>query len=600
MSDRSARWRFALIVSLVCLGIVAALPGAASAIVGTSAATNIPYIQLQGATDNYARTSTVIGSTVYVGGSFSAVFEPVSGKSYARTSLYAYNESTGRLTTFAPTFNGAVWGLERSGDGRYLYAAGDFSTVDGAARRGLARFDLTTGALTSFNAHLGGQARTVNEVGGHLIVGGAFSQVNGVSRVGLASLDPTTGALQPYLNAGLSGTVASNAGPTQVLHSAVNPAGTQMAVAGNFTSAAGKAHWRTILLDLGASSATVSAWNAPILQQPCKSSESPNYVSALSYSQDGTWLAMATDGFKNATGPLSATVCDAVARFGATGVSHAPTWVNYTGCDSLLSVLVTSDAVYVGGHERWLDNPACDTAGTGAVNRPGIGAVSPATGKALSWNPTRSRGRGADFLQLTARGLLVLSDCATAGKSTTDASSGANFLAGTYHPCVGLLPAPTPAPVRETLSVTKAGRGTGTVTSSPTGINCGSTCSSSYVQGSSVTLTAQPAKGSTFAGWSGICTGKAACAVSMLGARTVGASFVRDCVVPKVKGKTLRVAKRRIKKNECRVGKIRRRFSARVRKGHVISQKPGARRLRAHGARIRLTVSRGRRHRRRR
>src|SRR6185437_4402882 len=318
MSDRSARWRFALIVSLVCLGIVAALPGAASAIVGTSAATNIPYIQLQGATDNYARTATVIGSMVYVGGSFSAVFEPVSGKSYARTSLYAYNESTGRLTTFAPTFNGAVWGLERSGDGRYLYAAGDFSTVDGAARRGLARFDLTTGALTSFNAHLGGQARTVNEVGGHLIVGGAFSQVNGVSRVGLASLDPTTGALQPYLNAGLSGTVASNAGPTQVLHSAVNPAGTQMAVAGNFTSAAGKAHWRTILLDLGASSATVSAWNAPILQQPCKSSESPNYVSALSYSQDGTWLAMATDGFKNATGPLSATVCDAVARFGAT------------------------------------------------------------------------------------------------------------------------------------------------------------------------------------------------------------------------------------------------------------------------------------------
>ena len=596
MSDRPARWRFLLFVSLVCLAIVAVLPGAASAVVGTSAATNIPYIQLQGTTDNYARTSTVIGSTVYVGGSFSTVFEPASGKSFPRTNLYAYNESTGRLTSFAPTFNGAVWGLERSGDGRYLYAAGDFNTVDGVTRRGLAQFDLTTGRLTSFDAHLGGQARTVNDVGGHLIVGGAFSQINGVSRVGLASLDPTTGALQPYLNAELSGRVASNAGPTQVLHSAVNSAGTQMAVAGNFTSAAGKTHWRTILLDLGASSATVSPWNAPVLQQPCKSTESPNYVTGLSFSQDGTWFAMSTDGFKNATGPLSATVCDAVARFGTTAAGQTPVWVNYTGCDSLLSVLVTSDAVYVGGHERWLDNSACDVAGAGAVARPGIGAVSPATGKALSWNPTRSRGRGADFLQLTARGLLVLSDCAAPGNSS-DASSGANSLAGTYHPCAGLLPSPTPAPpLREALSVTKAGRGTGTVISSPAGINCGTTCSFSYVQGSSVTLTAQPAKGSTFAGWAGICTGKAACAVSMLGARAVRASFVRDCVVPKVKGKTLRVAKRRIKKHQCRVGKIRRRFSARVKKGHVISQKPGARRLRTHGARIRLTVSRGRRH----
>ncbi|HJU36104.1 MAG TPA: PASTA domain-containing protein [Gaiellaceae bacterium] len=594
MSDRPARWRIALFASLVCLGIVGVLPGAASALVTTAAATNVPYIEVQGTGDNVARTATVIGSTVYVGGTFSKVFETVSRKDFARTNLYAYNEATGQLTSFAPTFNGAVWGLDRSGDGRFLYVAGDFTTVDGVARRGLARFDLTTGRLTSFDAHLAGQARTVNEVGGHLIVGGAFSHVNGVSRVALASLDPTTGALQPYLNAELSGSVTSTAGPTQVLHSAVNSTGTQLAVAGNFTSAAGKAHWRTVLLDLGASSAKVSSWNAPILQQPCRSSESPNYVTGLSFSQDGTWLAMSTDGFKNATGPLSATVCDAVARFGTTAAAHTPTWVNYSGCDSLLSVLVTSDAVYVGGHQRWLDNSACDVAGAGAVARPGIGAISPTTGRALAWNPTRSRGHGADFLGLTARGLLVLSDCAAAG-NTSDASSGANFLAGTYHPCVGLLPAPPSAPIiKDTLSVSKAGDGTGTVTSSPAGINCGTTCSFSYTQGSSVALTAEPAKGSSFAGWSGNCTGKTACAVSMLGARSVVASFARDCVVPKLKGKTLRVAKRRLKRNDCRLGKVKHAFSRRVKKGHVISQRPKAHRLRAHGARVRLTVSRGR------
>ncbi len=54
-----------------------------------------------------------------------------------------------------------------------------------------------------------------------------------------------------------------------------------------------------------------------------------------------------------------------------------------------------------------------------------------------------------------------------------------------------------------TLTVTKAGGGAGTVTSSPTGINCGTTCSAAFSDGTAVALTASPAAGSTFAGWSG-------------------------------------------------------------------------------------------------
>ncbi|WP_157995065.1 cellulase family glycosylhydrolase [Peristeroidobacter soli] len=75
------------------------------------------------------------------------------------------------------------------------------------------------------------------------------------------------------------------------------------------------------------------------------------------------------------------------------------------------------------------------------------------------------------------------------------------------------------------LAVTKAGTGSGTVTASPSGINCGSTCTANYASGTSVTLTAAAASGSAFAGWSGACTGTSTCTLSMTAARNVTATF---------------------------------------------------------------------------
>jgi hypothetical protein len=53
------------------------------------------------------------------------------------------------------------------------------------------------------------------------------------------------------------------------------------------------------------------------------------------------------------------------------------------------------------------------------------------------------------------------------------------------------------------LSINKTGNGSGTVTSSPAGINCGNDCSQSYASGMIVTLVATPAAGSVFSGWNG-------------------------------------------------------------------------------------------------
>ncbi len=79
-----------------------------------------------------------------------------------------------------------------------------------------------------------------------------------------------------------------------------------------------------------------------------------------------------------------------------------------------------------------------------------------------------------------------------------------------------------------TLAVIRAGTGSGTVTSAPAGINCGTSCSAPYPSGTAVTLSATPAAGSTFAGWSGGgCTGTGSCTVTLTATTTVTATFTQ-------------------------------------------------------------------------
>jgi hypothetical protein len=85
--------------------------------------------------------------------------------------------------------------------------------------------------------------------------------------------------------------------------------------------------------------------------------------------------------------------------------------------------------------------------------------------------------------------------------------------------------------VQPTLAVTLAGAGVGSVASAPAGVACAAAgapgCTAAFALGTSVTLTATPDANSTFAGWTGACTGTAACTVALDQARAVTATFGR-------------------------------------------------------------------------
>ena len=90
-------------------------------------------------------------------------------------------------------------------------------------------------------------------------------------------------------------------------------------------------------------------------------------------------------------------------------------------------------------------------------------------------------------------------------------------------------PPPPPPPGAGVLTVTKAGTGSGTVTSDPAGISCGATCSATFAVGASVELTASPSADPDhrFLGWGGVCpvNSERLCVVTIDGDRTVTATF---------------------------------------------------------------------------
>jgi PKD repeat protein len=370
-----------------------------------------------------------VDSTVYMGGTFTSVSPHASSTTFADNYIAAFTSGTGALvSSFAPTLNGPVETIIPGPAPGEVYVGGDFTVADGVTTH-VALLNTSDGSMVSTFKPSGqnGVIQKLVLADGMLFAGGSFTVVGGAAHGALVALNPTTGkvlttypvpSFSGHHNYGVNCSGASCAdGTVGIKDMDINPAGTQLVAIGNFSTVSGTPEDQVALVTLGTTAATVqTSWSTLAYSAACFDGSFDSYVRAVEFSPDGSYFVVAATGGSgtNKDNPPTNSSCDSAARFesNATGTNVRPTWVDYTGQDTLLSVAITGGVVYVGGHERWLNNSkGHDNPGAGAVPRPSIAALNPLSGVPLSWNPGRNpRGAGTYALFASSTGLYIGSD----------------------------------------------------------------------------------------------------------------------------------------------------------------------------------------------
>jgi hypothetical protein len=197
-----------------------------------------------------------------------------------------------------------------------------------------------------------------------------------------------------------------------------------------------------------------------------------------------------------------------------------------------------TDTTVVAGTTYCYRVQAYTAAGSSAYSNEACGST--ATGLSLTVSKS---GTGQGTVSSSPAGISCGTDCTQSYASGTvvtlsaAASSGSKFAGWSGGGCTGTGTCTLTGNTSVTVVATFTGitlsvqvTGPGTVTSTPVGINCGSDCSQNYVSGTTVTLTATPATGANFLGWSGGgCTGTGTtgrtCSIILKAATSVSAVF---------------------------------------------------------------------------
>ncbi len=515
--------------------------------VGTTTQASLAHITPEGVLDSaftpsflgdpgdatvYALELSPDGSLLYAGGTFTS-----GSEQYAA----AFDTSDGSITAFSPYPGGTVYDLELSADGETLYLGGDFGTMTGdfTPQSNVAAMDTTgVGTLLAFDPQPAGESSVVNALqltddGSILYMGGAFLSVNA----------ETTGdgrnRIAAFTTAG-AGTLVAGFDPNAdglVLTLELSPDETQIYAGGNFSAIGGGS--RNGLAKISTSDGSlVGAFDANV-------TGSGQEVRSLALSSDEATLYVAGD-FTGIGGEASTYFGELNVTTGA-ATDFSP---NFNDVARTVAVATSTGEVYIGG----------SFTGYGEVSAPYllgidlsddslITAFTPVPDATVLTLALSSDDEllyaGGDFADVnsgTPRDYLAAFDTTDGTATAFDpvgtlyvyglglAADDTELYAGNYDGDTGtstlFIFDVAAGGGSETLTVSKDGTGSGTVSSAPAGINCGGDCTEDYAADTVVTLTATAADGSEFTGWTGGgCSGTGTCVVTMSSAQSVTATF---------------------------------------------------------------------------
>ena len=346
---------------------------------------------------------------MYAVGTFTTISQ--GGTTYTRNNVFSFSVSAPyAVSSWNVDVNGSVNSIAfTNGHGcADAYLGGNFTSVHGTAAKNIAEVSTSTGAVVTGFAHsANGPVNTLFGFGPHLLVGGRFTQINGSGRYRYVSLSPSTGQDDGFINLHVAGWVTSTGTSAGIDNQQLSHTGNLMLAEGNFKSVGGQSRQQIVMLNLGGSTATVTGWTSSEFNQSCISKEA-FYVRAAAWSPDDSTVYVADTGdhplnWTKGSFPLTG-LCDAAAAFPATQKSVSHNWIEYTGCDSYYSVAADDGAVYVGGHERWAQNPdGCNNGRARRDSRPWPAGAEPQqrNGGNLRWHAAvqlvqGKRGRHAD------------------------------------------------------------------------------------------------------------------------------------------------------------------------------------------------------------
>ena len=188
---------------------------------------------------------SVSGSTAYVGG----YFPTIGGQK--RDNVAALDATSGAATAWDPNANNTVRALAVSGS--TVYVGGEFTSIGGQSRHYIAALDATSGLATAWNPNAGGSYPYVCALavsGSTVYVGGEFTSIGGQSRLGIAALDATSGLATAW---------NPNAAGTNLYVTALAVSGSTVYVGGELTSIGGQP--RNHIAALDATSGVATSWN---------------------------------------------------------------------------------------------------------------------------------------------------------------------------------------------------------------------------------------------------------------------------------------------------------------------------------------------------